>query len=674
MRKLNLIINLSIFALTSATAVEVNLCYAAIPATLADTVVNILPDVQVKGQGVANEITSATPKVAITAENIKTRAITDISDAVRRLPGVTLRDYGGNGGLKTLSVRGLGSEHTAVLYDGVALSDCQSGQIDLSRYSLNNISGISLFSGDNDDLFIPARASASASSLYIDSFRANATEDKGNKLRAQMKVGSFGFYNPYLRWDYSDGNGTAIALNGEYIYAENDYPFTLKNGNIYTKERREHSLMNSWHTELSVRKQWNGKTLSGKLYYYDNSRDLPGPVIYYVSESNEHLRERNFFGQAQFKGRIATSLSLLANAKFNWASSRYKDYQDIYPGGMLHNYYIQRETYASAALLYIPGGSISADYSADWMWNNLTSNSATSTSPYRNSLLQTLAVKYKTDRLSVMVRALYSVYLNGSKRGEAGKNEYRLSPSVNFSYKPLAADFYIRGSYKNIFRLPTFNELYFDHYGSINLNPEITDQINLGLTYGGSPESWWSELSATLDGYVNFVKNKIVAVPYNMFVWRMSNIGKVRVFGIDATLSSTFDLTHNHQLLLTGTYSFQRAEPRTSRESPDWMKQVAYIPRNSGSASLSWLNPWANVAVHTTATGERFTTSSNLPETRIAGFAEFGVGVFRTFQFRRVSIEGRLDLLNLFNKQYEIVARYPMPGRSWRVGIDFNFI
>ena len=79
------------------------------------------------------------------------------------------------------------------------------------------------------------------------------------------------------------------------------------------------------------------------------------------------------------------------------------------------------------------------------------------------------------------------------------------------------------------------------------------------------------------------------------------------------------------------------------------------------------------MAVHTTATGERFTTSSNLPETRIAGFAEFGLGIFMTFRYRRVEIEGRLDLLNLFNKQYEIVARYPMPGRSWRVGIDFNF-
>ncbi len=667
MRKLNLIINLSIAFLTSATSVEVNFCKAQ------DTVVTLLPDLQVKSQVVSKEATSATPVKSINAEQIKNTAITDISDAIRRLPGVTLRDYGGNGGLKTLSVRGLGSEHTAVLYDGVALSDCQNGQIDLSRYSLSNLNNISLFSGDNDDIFIPARASASASSLYISSFSPVISEISGSKVRAQMKIGSFGFYNPYLRYEFSDGKGNAISINGEYTHADNNYPFTLKNGNIYTRERREHSKMNSWHTELTGRRQWDGKTISFKLYQYDNSRDLPGPVIYYVSESNEHLRERNFFGQFQFKGRLSSVFSLLANAKFNWASSRYKDFQQIYPGGMLHNYYIQRETYGSAALLYTSGKGISADYSADWIWNNLTSNSTASTSPFRHSILQTLALKYRNDHLSLMGRVLYSIYLNGARSGDAGKDEKRFSPSFNFSYKPTSVDFYIRGSYKNIFRLPTFNELYFDHYGSINLNPEITDQLNLGLTFEGSPKEWWSEVTASLDGYVNFVKNKIVAVPYNMFIWRMSNIGKVRVFGIDATLSTTFELSKGNSLLLSGTYSYQRAEPRTSKESVDWMKQVAYIPRNSGSTSLSWLNPWANIALHMTATGERFTTSSNLPESKIDGFAEFGLGLFRTFRFKRFEIEGRVDLLNLFNKQYEIVARYPMPGRSWRVGVDFNF-
>ena len=27
-------------------------------------------------------------------------------------------------------------------------------------------------------------------------------------------------------------------------------------------------------------------------------------------------------------------------------------------------------------------------------------------------------------------------------------------------------------------------------------------------------------------------------------------------------------------------------------------------------------------------------------------------------------------VLNILNKQYEIVAHYPMPGRSWRAGIE----
>ena len=90
--------------------------------------------------------------------------------------------------------------------------------------------------------------------------------------------------------------------------------------------------MNSWHAELNG--SWKievGKTLSGKLYYYDNARYLPGPVIYYVNKSNEHLREKNFFGQLQFKGNMSSVLSLLALGKFNWATSRYTDFGGSIP-------------------------------------------------------------------------------------------------------------------------------------------------------------------------------------------------------------------------------------------------------------------------------------------------------------------------------------------------------
>lgn len=640
-----------------------------------DTVVTTLSGVEVKATRASKKVSSATPFHKIDASKIKLTGISDISDAMRRMPGVNLRDYGGAGGLKTVSVRGLGSEHTAIIYDGVALSDCQSGQIDLSRYSTDNVSSLALYSSDADDIFIPARASASASSLYINSFTAPDIYEDSLYLKAQIRVGSFGYYNPYARVANGNGRGLSFSAAAQYLHSDNNYPFTLHNGSLVTREERENSKMDAWTGELNGR--WHicpGSTLIAKLYYYDNSRDLPGQVIYYVTGSNEHLRERNFFGQMQLRSRLSSKISLLATGKFNWATSRYTDVNGKYPGGQLDNYYLQRETYFSGALLYVPRRELIFDYSADWAWNNLTSNLATAIRPYRNSILQSLAAKYNAGCLTVLARALYSIYLNDAKDGDAGNNHSRFSPSVSLSFRPFAdLGLYLRSSYKNIFRVPTFNEAYFDNFGSINLEPETTDQFNLGLTYQAPSLTWISELSVTYDGYINHVDNKIVAIPYNMFLWTMTNLGKVRVLGADITLSATFNLAQAQSLLLTGSYSYQRAQPRTSRDSYEWMKQVAYIPLNSGSVSLTWMNPWVNTVAHLAGCSSRYTTNTNLPETRIGGYADTGVSLFKTFPLRNGnSFEIRAELLNIFNTQYEIVARYPMPGRSWRVAVEFD--
>lgn len=638
-----------------------------------DTVETSLPDVVILSTDSQKGLTSSTPYHNIDATHIKMSGVTDIADAMNRLPGVNLRDYGGAGGLKTVSIRGLGAGHTAVVYDGVALTDCQSGQIDLSRYSLDNVSSLSLYSGDNDDIFMPARAAASASSLYINSFTAPESEDKLMHVNARMRVGAFGYYNPFARVSKRFGKAS-YSMNMEYIHADNDYPFKLVNGKYVTKERRQNSKMNSWHGELNGRWELGGSSiLNAKLYYYDNDRDLPGPVVYYVSKTDEHLRERNFFGQVQYRGKIMPNLSLLATSKFNWAASRYNDYDDKYAGGVLDNYYIQREMYATMAVLFTPVYNLSLDYSADWSWNNLSSNLRKNTRPYRHCVLQSVAAKYRIWRMTMMGRVLYSLYLNDAKDGDAGNNHSRFSPMFSVSLQPIeSSEFYLRGSYKNIFRVPTFNELYYDNYGSVNLEPEVTDQFNLGFTWHTVRLPWLSDMSFTCDGYVNHVSNKIVAVPYNLFLWRMSNLGKVRVFGIDVTFETVFPIRRGQEIAATGTYSYQRAQPRTNRNSSEWMKQVAYIPLNSGAFSLSWLNPWVNVALHSTAMSARYTTNNNLPETRIPGFIEAGVSLSHKFLFRNYSVDVRGDLLNMFNTRYEIVARYPMPGRSWKIAVELD--
>ena len=77
---------------------------------------------------------------SLSGQNIAELGIQNIADAVRRFAGTNVRDYGGIGGLKTVSVRNMGASHTGVSYDGAPVSNCQAGQIDIGRFSLDNVS------------------------------------------------------------------------------------------------------------------------------------------------------------------------------------------------------------------------------------------------------------------------------------------------------------------------------------------------------------------------------------------------------------------------------------------------------------------------------------------------------------------------------------------------------
>lgn len=605
------------------------------------------------------------------AADMRKSGVTSVAEAIHRMPGVTLRDYGGAGGLKTVSVRGFGAGHTGVLYDGVPLGDAQSGQVDLSRYSTNNLSAVSMVIGDNDDIFIPARAAISAATFTISTMPTSHEPS----LESRLRYGAWQYANVYIKAGRPVSERLSINFSGEYTHADNDYPFKLKNGNITTEERRNNSRMNSGHAEINALWTPDDRTaMSVKIYGYDNGRHLPGPVIYYNNVNNERLHEQNAFAQAQLRRYFSDKLWLKAIAKFNYASSKYSDENGKYPDGMLRQYYWQREYYAAATLLYKPDSRWTLDYAADYFYDNLNSNLPTDRRPYRHSILQSATAKLHTGRFTAMARAIMSVYDNGAKRGEAARDVDKLSPSLSMSVQPWEQYLlFVRAHYKNIFRVPTFNESYFDHYGSENLLPESTDQFNAGLTYTLRPTGCIAAATFTADAYYNHVKDMIVGVPYNMFVWRMVNLSKVRTIGVDATAMVTMQIAARHSLTLNANYSFQRAEPRTSRASSEWGKQVAYMPKHSGNVSLAYENPWCSISAHATGVSDRYTTNNNLPETRMAGYIECGLTAWRTFSIRSHEVELRADIQNLLNKQYEVVARYPMPGRNWQISVNYKY-
>lgn len=630
-----------------------------------------LQDIIITENKKKNEITSTAPLYIISNKSLNIAGITDIADALKRIPGITIRDYGGAGGMKTVSVRSFGTQHTGVSYDGIMLSDCQSGQIDLSRYSLENVDDISLVIGDNDDIFLPAKNASLPAIININTIKS-PTNDLLPHLTSQLKIGSFGYISPFVRYEQNLSHSFALSAIGEFVYAENDYPFTLRNISVVTKERRTNSRMKSGHGEANF--IWNinkNNQLNGKLYYYDNDRLLPGQVRYYTNLSNEKLRDQNFFAQLGYRTFNGNNLSFKFKAKYNWAASKYKD--GSYSDGIKDADYWQREIYSSACILYTPFADWAFSYAADYSFNNMNSSLSTDTRPYRHTILQSATIKYKTSRISIIGKLLYSLYFNDAQYGKSAKNLRKLSPSLSMSYKIFNdKNIYVRASYKNIFRSPTFNESYFYHFGSTDLLPETTDQYNIGFTFLKNVSNNTS-LKITLDGYMNHVKDKIVAVPYNMFIWTNVNIGKVKVLGFDATANLSYKFSDRHSLIFTTSYSLQSAKNRTNPDSPYYGYQIAYTPLHSGSVSLCYENPWINVTLHGTGMSSRSANNEHYEDSNIPGFFDTGITLFRSFKVLKNEITLKGDIKNLFNKQYEIVKAYPMPGISYQFSINYKF-
>lgn len=630
-------------------------------------------------------VQSVAPLQVLERKEMFSLGVTDVADALHRLPGINLRDYGGAGGMKTVAVRGFGAQHTGVSYDGILLSECQGGEIDVSRYSIDQVQNLRLTIGDNEDIFISARQASVPALLAIETLD-NVPTGKQMQFYVQVKYGSFGFVSPFVRYVHKLSDGFTLSAMGEYTYAENNYPYILHNGIYHTKERRTNSLMNSAHAELNA--HWRISQFSqlwAKCYYYDNDRRLPGIVRYYTNVSAETLRERNFFSQLRWLLRSANDRWMLkVNAKYNWASSAYAD--SLIPKRLNDATYWQREYYASAAAIWLINAHWSLDYSADYIFNNLNSTLSTDQQPSRHSILQSLTAKYESGRWVALARWLASVYRHHVRMGEKAKNFQRLSPSLSVAYHLIkshsvsmtpSSDVYLRASYKDIFRVPTFNENYFYHYGSTNLDAEKTQQFNLGITWSQSCNKGFSML-LTVDGYLNKVRDKIVGVPYNMFVWRMVNLGKVDVTGLDVSWRATQRIGRMvngkslHQLTFSASYSYQRVVNHTDPSSSNYGKQVAYIPFHSGSMAIGWENPWVNISLHGSGMSKRWANNNHYDDSDIDGYWDMGLTAYRSFRVGRHRLELRGDLKNLFSQQYEIVAHYPMPRRNWQVSVTYK--
>ena len=144
-----------------------------------------IDEVEVVGVSKQNIYRNVSPVYTLSASDFHRLNVSDVSTALRRLPGITLRDYGGAGGMKTISVRGVGSQHSGVALGGLLLPEFMSGQIDFQQFQLSELSSLSLQIGTAVDIFQPARNFSKASVVSVNT--ADSTHS-----RAALVVGNWG--------------------------------------------------------------------------------------------------------------------------------------------------------------------------------------------------------------------------------------------------------------------------------------------------------------------------------------------------------------------------------------------------------------------------------------------------------------------------------------------------
>lgn len=607
-----------------------------------------------------------------------------VADALRYFSGIQLKDYGGVGGVKTLDIRSMGTNHLGVFYDGIQLGNAQNGQIDLGKYSLDNIEEISLYNGQKSRILQPAKDFGSSGSVYISTRRPRFSAGKRYNANVTFRTGSFGLVNPSTRVEYRLSRSVSLSANTEFTYANGRYRFryrkvysdgtlawdttaTRRNGDIHAL-RAEAALFGTLPS---------GKWMS-KLYYYDSERGIPGAIVNNVWKNSQRQWDRNFFTQSTFQKQLTDRYELLAGAKYA------RDYMHyLNPDTTLmyiNNRFNQDELYVTVAQKYALSRHWEASLSTDYQWNHLNADLANFAHPSRYTLLAALATAIDLRTFKAQGSVLGTFVWDHTRISSS--RLARFTPAVFCSYAPWGDDgLAVRAFFKRAFRMPTFNDLYYTDIGNASLKPEYATQYNLGLdwrpTFGAS---LFTYLHLSADAYHNRISDKIIAVPKGtgQYRWMMMNIGRVRIWGLDVAAQTEMRLPAD--ITLTGRLSYTYQSARDYTDPSDCLDaagtykgQIAYIPRHSGSATAGadWRGLHLNYSF--IYAGERWTNSSNIPQNHVQPWYTHDLSASWTQAVGAVTLRLTAEVNNLLDQQYEVIENYPMPGRNFRFILQCDF-
>ena len=558
------------------------------------------------------------------------------------------------------------------------MGNAQNGVVDLGRFSLDNMEVLSLYNGQKSAMLQTAKDYASASAVYMTTRTPHFEGESHYTLNVGMKAGSFALANPSILWEQRLTHRISLSVGSEYMYTSGRYKFTYsREGGYDTTAVRRNGDVRMWRLESGLYGRLSGGEWRVRAYYYRSERGYPGASVREVPGRFPHEDRQwddNFFVQGSLKQTFAEWYCLQLNAKYahdylHYLSDPRKDVSTMF----VDNRYLQQESYLSVAHLFGLKKWWRVSWANDFLWNTLDADLYNFAYPNRYALLSAVATSIDLHGLNVQASLLHSFYDDRTQApGASAGTKSRFTPSIVAAWQPNGVrNLHLRAFYKQIFRMPTLNDLYYTFIGNKELRPEYTKQYDVGITYGVKPSRGALQyIECQVDGYYNVVDDKIVAMPTaNQFRWTMLNLGHVRIVGVDVVADALWRVG-KVDLATRASYTYQQAQDRTDRLDEWYGGQIPYIPWHSGSLVVGCSYKGWSLDYSFIYTGRRYTARANIAENYKQPWYTHDLGVTRTFHLGKCDLCATAEVNNLLNRHYEVVQCYPMPGTNVKLKIN----
>lgn len=559
-----------------------------------------------------------------------------ISRELGMVSSTYIKNYGGAANLQTIGLRGLGAEHTSISFDGIPLNSLQNGVFDLGPAYFSKLQRVDIYKGGSAALF---GISASGGAVNM----VPADHNFKNHYSVSAGIGSFSDYSANLEAGViSNKNSNRITLYKRTV--RGDYNF-ISQGSEYIRKNNDASLQGITYNYFN-----RPANFSVDLFWNTSERGIPKQFFGEQLSDQARQSDNSFFGRLKW----VQSATFNAQIYYQFRDQEYKD-PDLLINGLAIN---SRHRNHLAGLQLINNFIISPQLllisSLDNSYGYINSSDAGQHERIYlsiGSILNWNPLQKTTFFLSHRY-AFYHKYYNihvPSASIKYGKEEFSAYLSVGKNY-----------------RVPTFNDLYWQPGGNSDLKPESSVAIESGF---GAKFYWTGHWKISSAVYRNQIKDMIKWTSITSSVWQPQNIASVLSQGAEFQINFT---TNNELFESQFGYNFGISEKTKAEFKNDLTvgNQLPHVPREIFSF-------WAAVNHEKWKFKSglvRYSFRYNTIQNDAGDISPAYINTDLSIEKRTIILSHNLifnfQINNLFNRQQYILPGYPLPGRGFKVNIS----